>query len=136
MSSLSIYVYVDGSDLENCFADIELQMHRFLVGRNWNMQAKVISTHYARTSDLPPDDLSQWNLGFNLDWPDDEAHQKAAEVDLLVLGEFLVALSQQTGREFVLGIWDESAGFGEDFAFITSTDNPIAELIAVLKQHD
>ncbi len=136
MSNLGIYAYVDGSDLENSFAEIELCMHQFLVGRNWHTEAKVISTHNARTPDLTPDELSQWNLGFNLVWPNDEADKQATKKDLFALGEFLFVLSQQTGREFVLGIYDENTSIDEDYAFITATDNPINDLITILNQYD
>ena len=131
MGAVGIYAYVDGSDLESVFSLIERAGHEFLVSRAWSVPARLISTHYARTPDLNQDDLSQWNLGFNLDFPHGSISAGAFE-DVRAIARFVADLYPRSQREFVFGIVDE-AKVDEDFAFIGSDPTRVEEFVDVLR---
>jgi hypothetical protein len=133
MTRIDVYAYVDGSDLDDVFALIESEGHRFLVSRAWSVPARLVSTHFCRTPDLRPDDLSDWKLGFNLDIPNDPTAYAAAYEDVRAIAQFVARLHASSGREFVFGIFDHDTGIDEDFTFIGNNAGKIEVFVDALK---
>jgi hypothetical protein len=128
-----VYAYVDGSDLEGVFAQIEAAGHEFLVSRAWSVPARFVSTHFARTPDLAEDDLADWHLGFNLDLPIGEVHDSACQ-DIRAVARFVADLYPACQREFVFGIFNRRTNTDQDFVFIGNDPGPVEEFIDVLRQ--
>jgi hypothetical protein len=133
MAKIGIHAYVDGSDLEDVFALIESEGHRFLVSRAWSVPARLISTHFCRTPDLGPDDLPDWNLGFNLDISNDPTTYAAAFEDVRAIAQFVAKLHSASGREFVFGIFDHDSGIDEDFTSIKDNVDAIEMFVEALE---
>jgi hypothetical protein len=133
MTKIGVYAYVDGSDLEDVFALIESEGHRFLVSRAWSAPARLVSTHFCRTPDLRPDDLSDWNLGFNLDIPNDPTAYAAAYEDVRAIAQFVAQMHPSSGREFMFGIFDHDTGIDENFTCIGDNAGNIEVFVEVLK---
>jgi hypothetical protein len=122
MPILSLFMYVEGSDLEEVFPVIEAEGHRLLTSRTWSVPTRFISTHFPRTANLHPDDLPDWNLGFNLDLARAPDALKAAASDIRAIGEFASAIHRRTGRIFIFGTYDPKTHLDEDLAFVS--DDP------------
>jgi hypothetical protein len=107
---LNFYVYVDGADLDQCEANLTQAFSEFAVTSN--LGAKVINDKYPRTPDLGPGDLSDWNLGLNF------STTALSETVANELMSFLTKLSQQTDRDFVIGMWHPNKRIPDDLMFI------------------
>lgn len=109
----TLYVYVDGSDLEDC-DELLGAAFRELAERWAEKGCRFIDDRYARTPDLHPDDWSQWNLGINI-----PRHEfRAAEVAEIV--RFAKQLADRSGREFLLGV-DPETGRAEELMLLGSS---------------
>ena len=107
---LNFYVYVDGSDLDQCETYLTRAFSAFVA--DFGHDASFISDKYPRTPDLHPDDLPQWNLGINFRTP--ELTRDSS--DRLV--SFLARLGQETGRDFVVGLWHPDRRISDDLMFV------------------
>lgn len=107
---LNFYVYVDGADLDQCEATLTRAFLEFVVTSN--LDAKVINDKYSRTPDLGPEDLPDWNLGLNF------STAALSESVANELTSFLTKLSQQTERDFVIGMWYPNKRMSDDLMFI------------------
>ncbi|PHN25161.1 hypothetical protein AO242_12840 [Pseudomonas sp. ICMP 561] len=58
------------------------------------------------------DDLPDWNLGLNF------STSTLSEAVANELVSFLIRLSQQTDREFVIGVWRTNGEISDDLMFI------------------
>jgi hypothetical protein len=106
----TIYVYVEGSDLHEQEARLTAEFSS--LAEHWKgVGATLVNQQYDETSVMKPGDLSDWFLGINLPLEGFGAHQ--AE-ELL---HFLRGIAKSTGREFVVGIV-ENSGVSEDVVFI------------------
>jgi hypothetical protein len=112
---LNFYVYVDGADLDQCEAALTRAFSEFAAKSG--LDAKVINDKYPRTPDLGPEDLPDWNLGFNF------STSNLSETVANELASFLTKLSQQTDREFVVGLWHPDNQISDDLMFI-GADSP------------
>ena len=108
---LNFYVYVDGSDLDECAASLTHAFSKFVASSNLGI-ATLVSTQHPRTPDLQPEDVPQWDLGINFSIP------MLSEAGATSLVAFLIELSQQTGREFVIGLWHHDSHISNDLMFI------------------
>ncbi|MEQ9727006.1 hypothetical protein ABRP29_15325 [Pseudomonas sp. WHRI 8822A] len=60
-----LYIYVDGSDLEDVVVDLVSALQGF-AGHWANGAAQLVNQQQPRTPDLLLDDLPQWDVGLNL----------------------------------------------------------------------
>jgi hypothetical protein len=107
---LNFYVYVDGSDLDRCQLPLIQAFSEF--SAKLGLGATVINDKYPRTPDLGPDDLPDWNLGLNF------STSTLSEAVATELVSFLIRLSQQTDREFVIGLRHTNGKISDDLMFI------------------
>jgi hypothetical protein len=112
---LNFYVYVDGADLERYEAPLKQAFSEF--SAKLGLGATVINDKYPRTPDLGPEDLPDWNLGLNF------CTSTLSEAVATELVSFLIKLSQQTDREFVIGLWHPNKQISDDLMFI-GADSP------------
>jgi hypothetical protein len=110
---LQIFVYVDGSDLEQVEALLLKSFADF--SRSWGVESvRVINDKYERTPDLRPDDLPQWNLGLNFEL------ERFPRTKVESLMQFLSNTARETGREFVVGTWNPKTMISEDLCFVAA----------------
>jgi hypothetical protein len=108
---LRIFVYVDGSDLEQVEAVLLRAFEDFTA--SWGVESvKLINDKHNRTSDLGPDDLPDWNLGLNVEV--DSLPREKIET----LMRFLSKIAAKTDREFVIGAWRTKTMVSEDWCFV------------------
>lgn len=107
---LNFYVYVDGSDLDQCEIDLTCAFSEFAA--RFGHEASFVSDKYPRTPDMHPDDLPEWNLGINFL----TTELKTESCDQLI--SFLRRLAQETGRDFVIGLWHEDRRISDDLMFV------------------
>ena len=106
----TVYVYVDGADLEAVESTLESAFTRLVSG--WpNAGAHLVNQRHPRTPDLDKDDLPDWDLGINL--PITSFNSTFA----VALVEFAREISTTTGRELVVGVASER-GTTEDLVFL------------------
>ena len=97
----TVCIYADGSDLHE-------EAERLVAGfsalvERWNDRgAHLVNQVHEREPDMGPDDLPDWSLGINV--PLSEFHVREVEELLPVLRH----LAESTGREFVIGVAEES----------------------------
>lgn len=64
MEISGLYIYVDGSDLEEVSEAIEKSIKECLAAKD--ICVKVVNFRYERTPDLSPEDYPEWELGVNI----------------------------------------------------------------------
>ena len=69
---------------------------------------------------MHPEDLPQWDLGINF------STATLSEAGATNLVAFLIELSQQTGREFVIKLWHPDKHVSDDLMFI-GANSPIGK---------
>lgn len=107
---LSIYAYIDGSDLQEVEDLLLKELTVFL--KNWDIEsARVVNKRFLRTADLAPEDFPDWNLGLNFEMES----MSRDKVEALVEG--LARIAVVTDREFVIGTSYEN-GVNEDWCFV------------------
>lgn len=105
-----VYVYVEGSDLRE--QAVRLTAAFGALAEQWqSLGASLVNQLHERTADMKPDDLTDWSLGISLPLGEFGARQ----VEELL--PFLRGLAESTGREFVVGVAEES-GTTEDLVFV------------------
>jgi hypothetical protein len=107
---LHFYVYVDGSDLDQCETNLTRAFSEFAAC--FGHDASFVSDKYPRTPDMHPDDLPQWNLGIN--FRTIELQRESS--DQLI--SFLIRLGQETGRDFAIGLWRQDRAISDDLMFV------------------
>jgi hypothetical protein len=115
---LTLYAYVDGSDLVDFEANLVSRFSRFVA--EWDVEtAHVVNAKRPPTPNVRDGDLPDWDLGLNFT-VDRLSREKIQE-----LVRFLSNLAKETGRDFVVG-----AG-GEDWCAIGSEPRTnVVELLA------
>jgi hypothetical protein len=114
---LKVYVYVDGSDLDEVSSQLVDAFTNFL--STWGISsAGLVNDKFPRTADLRDGDLPDWNLGLNF-----EAERLSpTEFDQLI--SFLSRTAGETQREFVIGGYGPGSQFAEDWEFISTHIEP------------
>lgn len=114
---LKVYVYVDGSDLDEVSCELVEVFSNFL--KTWGVPStQLVNDKFPRTAELRDDDLPQWNFGLNFE----AARLSPAEFDQLL--SFLSRTAAETHRDFVIGGCTPTSQFDEDWAFIGAHSNP------------
>lgn len=118
-----IYIYADGSDLEDIEVALLARIREFT--DHWGVESvRLINDRHPRTSALAPEDLPDWNLGLNFE----AAHLCREKIQSLV--QFLAKVSVETNREFVIGAYYPETNITEDMCFVGSDVEP--ELVSFL----
>ncbi|BDU16514.1 hypothetical protein [Lysobacter auxotrophicus] len=120
-----IYVYVDGSD--NHAVETQLLTEFTTLADEWSaLGANVVNDRDNGTPDLRGEDLPDWFIGLNI--PAASLSPTAARR----LIHFIKGLSEQTGREFVVGLGAPS-GVSEDLFFLgrDAGDQQLAQLLSI-----
>ena len=114
---IRLYIYVDGSDLDDVEALLLRGLESFV--QSWGVAgARVINDKFERTPDLLPEDWPEWNLGLNAEF------DVLPESKVETLFRFLTSLAKESGREFVVGTWDSETQITEDWCFIGTVPDP------------
>jgi hypothetical protein len=110
---LQIYVYVEGSDLQDV-EELLLQSFQIFL-ENWHIDsARIINDKPDVIPDTEIDYYPDWNMGLNVEVPS-LARQKIEE-----LTAFLCELAGKSGCEFVIGFVKQKPDYviTEDLCFI------------------
>lgn len=108
---LKVYVYVDGSDLDEVSGQLVKQFCSFV--ETWEVpSASVVNDRLPRTAELKDNDLPEWNIGLNFEV------EFLSPSELKGLIDFLSETAVKTGREFVIGGYVDSSQFAEDWGYI------------------
>ena len=106
----TLYIYVDGSDLE-AYEAVLISAFTRLAAKWSSVGALLVNMRHPRAPSMRPDDASDWDLGVNLPL---ENFGEAQAADLI---SFAKKLASQTDQEFVVGIASEN-GITEDLVFL------------------
>lgn len=124
MEQSKIYIYVDGSDLEDIEQSMAKEINDWLFTEKLNCQ--LVNNPHERTPDLTDDDYPDWDLGINF------------SIELLPnLGAImnnLYALACAYNRDFVVGYYDSKKKISEDISFfgVEAGKPKLQETMAVL----
>jgi len=114
---LRVYAYVDGNDLDEIDEQMTEVFANFLP--NWSVSStRLINDKSPRTPDLRDDDLPDWNLGLNF------AVERLTLTEFDQLISFLSRTAVETQREFVIGGYEPSSQFAEEWGFIGTHVEP------------
>jgi hypothetical protein len=104
---VGIYIYIDGSDLDDVVNPMESSISEWLTQNN--VDAQLVNDKFEKTPDMEPDDFADWNFGLNL-----ELAQKDIVPSVI---NFLNSLAVSHERDFVIGVWSESKGISSDISY-------------------
>jgi hypothetical protein len=133
MARGTLYAYVDGSDLDDVADEIEAALDELVASSKWAFQTPtIVNQQHERDDSYGPDDLTDWDLGLNLDTPETGAEPAGWLQDVEQVARVVGRVAARTEREFVIGISDSTTGATEDL-FDVEDDNPdLAQLRAVI----
>ena len=121
----TVYVYVEGSDLEECEDTLVSAFGQ--LAANWShLGARLVNRQYLRSPNMRADDLADWDLGINLPI---ESFGAAQAGELI---PFAKSLGMLTGRELVVGIASDT-GITDDLVFLGSEAGE--RELQVLREH-
>ena len=107
MDEIDIYIYVDGSDLDDIAGPITEELDAW-VNKN-GFEINVVNHRHEKTSELKPNELPYWDLGVNLKPDNSLQFEKALQ--------FLNDIAHKYKRDFALGYYSESSGISEDIDY-------------------
>src|SRR5262245_34471673 len=71
MARRTLYAYVDGSDLDEVADEIETVIEALVASTTWALAPpRIVNQKHERDESYGPEDLTDWDLGLNLDLPD------------------------------------------------------------------
>ena len=126
----TIYLYVDGSDLDE--SEAELTAAFAGLATEWrNSPLSLVNEWRAQDGATHSEDLPEWFLGLNA------KADAVTEVDLDLLLRFAKDLAAQTGRDFVFGLADQHMHSSEDLCFIGANagDRERLMMLTALAKH-
>ena len=107
----TIYLYVDGADLDDVDADLRAAFSGF--SAHWDgPDITLVDERSPPDRDAGTEDLPDRHLGVNIG----AGVLSAVELDRLL--DFAAGLAERTGREFVLGLADRTTHRCEDVCWI------------------
>lgn len=136
MSQQTLYAYVDGSDLSDIADELQSILERFVETRRWRSVPWVVNQQHADDTTLRPGDLPDWDLGLNMELPDPYEEPPGWFSEVEDIARFLVELRVRTGRDFVMGIGDESRGIAEDIYYIDARGLDLEQLRRIIGVHE
>jgi len=134
MAKYTLYAYVDGSDLHDVADHLIARFNAFIESRAW-VSPRVLFVNQVRELEegVDPEFLPDWELGLNIDLPERSQRHPRWFEDVRATVSFLGELHQETGRDFVVGLGDNEAGFGEDYMFVDTSSPDVEELRPMLE---
>jgi len=129
MGNLTLYAYVDGSDIDNHEDSIVISIKNFLSSRKWICRNPIlINQKHTNDPTLGPNDIPDWDLGINLDLPEIGEEPNGWFSDISAVAIFLGELHKQTNRDFIIGIGNTETGISEDIFEIDTSKPDIEKL--------
>ena len=119
-----LFIYFEGSDNQLVLDQFQAAVAKFAESKDFKI--RVVSDQFDRTPDLSPEDISDWNLGVNVD------EQHVSSPNLRHLLEFFVESAAAFDRDFVVGYVNRQKGLSEDILFIDRDSDPIVKANEVL----
>jgi hypothetical protein len=104
---MDLYIYIDGSDLEEMADGISSSINDWLIKSN--TKADMVNHVHGRNETQRDVDLPDWDLGINI--------KISKGRDLKGPLNFLYGLAKEYKREFVLGIVHKEGEIKEDICF-------------------
>jgi hypothetical protein len=133
MALQTLYAYVDGSDLDEVAGEIEIALEALVVSAPWAfVRPRIVNQKHERDDSYRPEDLTDWDLGLNLDLPDPGAEPAGWLQDVEQVARVVSQVVARTGREFVIGIGDNGTGVTEDLFYIENGEPDLARLRAIV----
>jgi hypothetical protein len=133
MARQTLYAYVDGSDLDEVADEIEVMLDVLVGSTPWALEVpRIVNQKHERDDSYGPEDLTDWDLGLNLDLPDPGAEPADWFQDVEQVARVVGQVVVRTGREFVIGVADNSTGVTEDLFDVENAEPDLAELRAII----
>jgi hypothetical protein len=129
----TLYAYVDGSDLHHVSEEIEVLLDAIVVGEAWTLGApSVVNQLQERDETYRPEDLTNWDLGLNLDLPDVGSEPAGWFQDVERIARGVGRIAARTGRSFVIGIADSETSICDDLFFVEDGDPDLDQLRTII----
>jgi len=133
MARQTLYAYVDGSDLHDVAEEIEAALDALVASTAWLVaRPTVVNQLHERDDSYGPEDLTDWDLGLNLDLPAPDHEPAGWFHDVEQLARVIGQIAVRTGREFVIGISDGDTHAAEDLLCVEDGEPDLEELRAAL----
>ena len=133
MARHTLYAYVDGSDLDEVADSIQVALEKLVAASSWAfVRPRIVNQKHERDDSYRPDDLTDWDLGLNLDLPDPGVEPTGWFQDVEQLARLVGQIVTRTGREFVIGISDNATGVAEDLFDIEDDHPDLGQLRAII----
>ena len=120
MSRYVLFIYVDGYDLDDVAAAMESEISAFIEKRRWTYP-RVWLVSQRELAAPRSGDFARWDLGVNVELPDEKSEVTHGFSDIEALAEFFRILSERVGRDFIVGVSDTQSSDQWEFAFIDSS---------------
>jgi hypothetical protein len=124
MARHTLFAYADGSDLAEVADEIERGLVEVIEQTQWRFgRPRFVDQRGFEDDTLRPGETEVWELGLNFDLPDPPLEPVGwfRDVEQIAIG--FGRLHKLTGRDFVIGIFDNERGISDDL-FIVNSDRP------------
>ncbi|WP_244788258.1 hypothetical protein [Cupriavidus pauculus] len=128
MQQRTLYAYVDGSDLDDVVVDIERELMELVASQGWVLSRPVVVNQKSVVVGSRSGDFPDWDLGINLALPDPGRERREWFADVGRVVACLVRLHSKFGRDFVIGIADNSSGVADDLFHVESENPDLSKL--------
>jgi hypothetical protein len=133
MARHTLYAYVDGSDLDEVANQIETVLGGLIASSTWTLETpRIVNQKQERDASYCADDLTDWDLGLNLDLPDPGTEPPGWFQDVEQVARIVGQVVVGSGRQFVIGISNSNTGVSEDLFDVENSDPDLAELRAII----
>ena len=133
MARHTLYAYVDGSDLDEVADEIQMSLEALVGSTTWAfVPPRIVNQKHVRDESYRPEDLTDWDLGLNLDLPEQGAEPAGWFQDIEQVARVVGQVVSRSGREFVIGISDSSTGVTEDLFHVENDEPDLARLRAII----
>ena len=126
MAKLTLFAYVQGTDLDGVVETLEARFDALVAARTW--VAKDVWVVNQRVAGEP-----EWDLGLNLAVAPPRSRPAGWVDDVVAIATTFGELHRETGRTFVIGLHDEKADTTKDLFFIDSAEPDLEKLKAALR---
>jgi hypothetical protein len=127
MPKITLFAYVDGSDLDSVAAAVETRLDALVAERKWELADVWVVNQ--RHPPEKPDGAAEWDLGVNLTLPAGRKRSPRWTEDVLSIAAACAALHRETGRRFVIGVHDSKSDATRD-VFVVDSPTPDLERLA------
>lgn len=129
MARQTLFAYVDGSDLSEVAETIESALETLVASTSWVLtKPKVVNQVHERDDSYRPEDLTDWELGLNLDLPDPDAEPAGWFEDVEKVARIVGQIAQRTRRGFIIGIGESDTGVSEDLFYVENDELDLERL--------